>query len=167
MRVEKNIRIIIFVSVVLMIPVIPMVVYSPRGLELSSTVNIHPLSLNVELPESKLRMGEAMNIALTLTNIGDHSIELAFPDTQIFDFSVEAFKGGIIYVWSWDKVFAQMILEVELSPGQSLQRTLSWTPSAPGWFELTGYTVAFWIGGWADGALFNLRAQPIVYEVFK
>lgn len=166
MKVERDTKVVILAVVLFLLLTIPMVVYSAEELGLSSTVNLPPLSLNVELAENQLRRGEVMNVRFTLTNIGNNSIELAFPG-QTFDFSVESMKGVIIYVWSWDKVFIAVMLEIELSPGESLQRTLSWTPSILGWFRLTGYTVTFWLGGWAEGVRLSLRAQPITFEVSK
>lgn len=121
-----------------------------------------PLLLAVELSKRTYILGETLSARFTLTNTALWPIEIVFSSSKTFDFFVRDTDGGVIYQWSWDKMFLQMLSPFHLNPFESISRTLSWTPNVAGWFTLTGFTATFGIGHYGP---FNLATQPIVFEI--
>ena len=155
-----------FAAVVVAIVIIATIGPLSSATGFSQKVTNPPLCLVVELDKGTYVLGEVLKVRFTLTNIGREPILLTFPDTQTFDFLIKDINGEVVHKWSWGWMFAQVIVERSLAPGQSIQEILSWNVGVSGLLTLTGYTVTFWIGSWVDGERLNLTTQPIQFEVF-
>ena len=77
------------------------------------------VSLKLSLDRTVYHVNESVNISLSVINKGDRKICLTFPSAYIADFKVIDENGKLVYQWSHDKAFAQVITTIDLSPGES------------------------------------------------
>ena len=85
--------------------------------------------------QATTRAGGA-HFVLQVTNTTDSVVELTFPSSQSFDFSVMQ-DGRTLWTWSADRSFAQMMRSERVAPGETLSYDAGWTPAAPVEGELT------------------------------
>ena len=76
------------------------------------------LVVAVTTDKNKYDIGEPVEVTICVTNTGDEDITIVFPDAQKADFWV---NRGEVYLWSFDKVFAQMITPVTISSGETVE----------------------------------------------
>lgn len=62
----------------------------------------------------------ALEVKLTVTNRGDRSYILAFPDAQRFDLLIADASGNPVYIWSDDKKFVKEIGQSFVNSKESL-----------------------------------------------
>ncbi|MFC7045434.1 BsuPI-related putative proteinase inhibitor [Halobacteriaceae archaeon GCM10025711] len=62
---------------------------------------------------------DAVTFAFTISNAGDDSVELSFPDGCKADFVVES-EGAERWRWSEGRMFTQMLETQTLAPGESV-----------------------------------------------
>lgn len=67
-----------------------------------------------------------MFVRLTLRSTNTNPVPLTFPSGQSFDLKIYNDRGGIVYVWSADKIFTLAIRNAQLGPGER-----SWALTAP------------------------------------
>jgi parallel beta-helix repeat protein len=116
------------------------------------------LELSITIKKRIITIGETINISLTLKNIGNDTVTLVFPTSQMFDVYLCIDRRPIL-AWSHDKFFLMMVLEITLHPGETFNQTLQWNfyrydqqsgeyiPPKPGHYELMGVCVE---GIWTD-----------------
>jgi len=88
------------------------------------------LSFTIATDKPEYQLGETVFVTLTLTNIGKKKdITIMYGDSKFFDFTVRIPVNSsyeIIYRWSYDKYFFQLVTVVTLHPGDSFGQTLEW-----------------------------------------
>lgn len=72
-----------------------------------------------------------------VTNAGDDPIDLQFSDGQEADLAVEDPDGNEVWRWSAGRMFAQMLQQKELGPGETATYEFEWENAAPGEYEAT------------------------------
>jgi len=132
-----------------------------NGREPSVTAHNRFLRLDVEIGKARYRVGETLEVHLTLRNECEETVTLVFPTSQVFDFSIEGVDSEFLYIWSSDKMFLQTVTKRELRRGDSIRQVLEWTPSRPGTYALKGYTTTFHV----HGEKFQLKTRPLIFEV--
>jgi|GEM_PF-6889432 len=115
----------------------------------------------VKLDEEEHKISETVKIKFILKNIGDKTITLIFPTSQIFDFLITDIDGKYIYQWSSGKIFLPVVTHIELKRGESIQRVLEWIPSGPSIYILKGFTKRFYL----DGETLKLEAPPLRLKI--
>lgn len=71
--------------------------------------------------------GQPVQLRLVKTNISNRPITLTYNTAQRFDFYVRrGISGPVVWQWSEDRVFAQVVERVTLAPGQSQVFSATW-----------------------------------------
>jgi hypothetical protein len=74
---------------------------------------------------------EPIHMKLVVKNPSDRKMQLTFPTAQGFDFIIR--KGReTVWSWSWGRMFAQVLGEASLAPGDSLTYEYTWNGFLPG-----------------------------------
>jgi hypothetical protein len=85
---------------------------------------------------------DVATFTLTVTNEGDESVSLTFPDGQRADFVVrDADTDRECWCWSEGQMFTQMLGTEELAPGESVEYEAEWLPSDTGSYVCRGELV--------------------------
>lgn len=100
-------------------------VVPPPGLGNKSASQPEGLMLQLKTDKDEYAAGEPVSLGLTVTNLGDQVIRLSFPSSQIYDFVVRR-QGQEIWRWSSDKMFAMVLTELKLNPGESRTYHETW-----------------------------------------
>jgi hypothetical protein len=85
--------------------------------ELGSTLNVR-----VE--------GDSARLELHVTNVMPSVVVLEFATSQRYDFDVSDGAGEVVWRWSDDMMFAQVVGQEALQPGGSLRYTATWAAGA-------------------------------------
>ncbi len=103
-----------------------------------------PLRLELAVNKPVYVVGEPVEVRLTLRNAGEAPVRVQFGSAQRFDVIVRR-RGALVWRWSYDKAFVQVIQEVTLSPGQTLAFNAAWGQvdlqgrrAEPGEYEIVG-----------------------------
>ncbi|MDR7556065.1 MAG: BsuPI-related putative proteinase inhibitor [Armatimonadota bacterium] len=75
------------------------------------------LRLQVTVGKEMFVRGEPVGIVLRVVNSAPTPVTLVFPSSQQFDLVVRQ-RGALIWQWSHDKAFLQVIREVSWAPGE-------------------------------------------------
>ncbi|MDH5461842.1 MAG: ABC transporter substrate-binding protein [Candidatus Bathyarchaeota archaeon] len=105
----------------------------------------HGLEFSMTIKNTRIRIGDTVEVTLTLTNISNESVTIWFGSGQSFDLYL--YQSGLPAArWSDDKAFFQWVWDVKLEGGESFSETLQWnfytydsngyTPPSPGEYEL-------------------------------
>jgi hypothetical protein len=79
----------------------------------------------------------------TVTNTGPDSVELSFRSGKRADVAVtDAESGETVWRWSEGRMFTQAISTVELSPGETFDRSFTWNDPPAGEYEAEGTLAA-------------------------
>lgn len=91
------------------------------------TATTVPLSVSVELSTdaASYERGEAIALALVVTNTGEEDIELEYASAQRFEIEI-AGPEGVVWQWSDGRVFTQATETVVLEPGDALEYEATW-----------------------------------------
>ena len=79
--------------------------------------------------------GDSVQMTLHLTSALEEPVVLEFPSAQRSDFSVRRQDGEVVWTWSMDKLFAQVMGSETLLPGETLAYGGTWMPAEPGRYE--------------------------------
>ena len=89
--------------------------------------------------------GEPVGLVLEVRNAGTSPRRLTFPTARTHDFTVSDAGGGEIWRWSHGRLFAQMLEEIELAPGEARRFAVAWdqrsaagAPAPPGRYRVVG-----------------------------
>ncbi|MFQ6019997.1 MAG: BsuPI-related putative proteinase inhibitor [Dehalococcoidia bacterium] len=99
---------------------------------LSPTPTSQPAATQAETPitvttdKREYRVGEPVVMTLVLANRSGQAITLEYRNSQRYDFRVADSDGRVVWRWSEDKLFAQVIGRERLEPGESLQFSETW-----------------------------------------
>ena len=88
-------------------------------------------SLSVDVSEDRVEF------TYDVTNADDEPIELQFSDAQETDLVVEDADGTEVWRWSAGRMFAQMLQQKEIGPGETATYEFEWDDPEPGEYEAT------------------------------
>ncbi len=110
------------------------------------------LRLLLAVGKATYRPGEPVAINLRVTN-GGGEVALTVYSGKQYDFIVQQ-RGALIWQWSHDKGFAQVVRETKMAPGESLafnwtwdQRDLQGRQVEPGTYEISAMFFGVQRGG--------------------
>lgn len=132
------------------VPIIPPTVPSRRPLTNFATRLVGNILYVLSTDRMLYRRDQPVRITLIKTNIGAQPITLTYRTAQRFDFFVRRGRTGpVIWQWSADRVFAQVIERIVLQPSQSQVFRAVWDQRGndglhvgTGIFTITGENVA-------------------------
>ncbi len=114
------------------------------------------LTVNVTLDRYNVSLNETVNISVSVTNIGNQSINLTFPTAKTGDFSIIDSDGTEIYRWSEGKYFIQVITTLTIKPKETvILLTNEWKPSIEG-----TYTIRAWLE-----TVPHVMSSPVIINV--
>ena len=93
----------------------------------NSTVN--GLLLSISLEKNVFEVGEPVNVTLTITNVSSETVDFTVTAMN-FDFLVYNSSNGLVYQWSYLRVFPQYAYIDHLTPGKTLTSTEIWPQTA-------------------------------------
>lgn len=70
--------------------------------------------------------GEPLQMELLVRNPGPAAVTFQFTDSQRYDFAVYNERGTLVWYWSRDKVFAQVLGSLTLAPGEERRYRDRW-----------------------------------------
>ena len=107
--------------------------------------------------------GEPITLVMTIRNRSDSPQSVMLPSSQSYDCSVSTAEGREVWRWSKGVMFAQVITELKLSPGESKSYSQIWDQKAddgavaqPGEYRAIGL-----IPGGAPGT----KSEPVVFTI--
>ncbi len=87
-------------------------------------------------------MAGLVTLTLTVFNPSAALIDVLFATGQQYDFAVSEASGALLWQWSVDMAFAQMLGSVTLAPNESLSYSAEWSPSVTGELTASGALVS-------------------------
>lgn len=100
-------------------------------------------------------------ITFTLGNEHGEEEKVIFPSSQRFNYVLKNSEGDMVYNYSADKMFALVVEEVTIQPGESLQYEIDLKEALP-YIEAGTYTIEGWIT--AEGHEENIATMPFKYD---
>ena len=94
--------------------------------------------------------GGMLSTHFEVDNISENAISVTFPSGQRYDYQILDGSGEILYTWSMDKSFIEMLMDETIEPGQSWlydeQLSLSDLEFKAGEYSVV-YTMSFYVNG--------------------
>lgn len=78
------------------------------------------LKVMVTTDKKIYKKSEPVEVTISVTNKESEDVTLVFPDSQVADFKVKDIFGNMVYQWSFDKCFLQMLTEVTIPSGETV-----------------------------------------------
>jgi hypothetical protein len=92
------------------------------------------LELRLEIQDAsgqgarRFAAGESIGLVLVVSNTSGAPQRLEFPTARTHDFAVADAGGREVWRWSHGRLFAQMLTQIELAPGESRRFAAEWDP---------------------------------------
>ncbi len=80
----------------------------------------------LQLVVTATKGGGNVTFTIGVENSGSATQTLQFGSAQFFDIEVKDHLGNLVWRWSNDKVFATVMLGIDLAPGESSSQTAEW-----------------------------------------
>ena len=100
-------------------------IYSRAG---STAAEAPQTAFTVALDAPTYKAAESLDLLIRLTVRSFEPITLTFPSSQRHDLRIWNDKGEIVYAWSADKLFAQVLTREQVGPGE---RTFAFVANVP------------------------------------
>ncbi len=87
----------------------------------------------------------ADNYTFKLKNISDKSVTLTYNSTQEYEYQIKDQTGNVVYTYSSDKMFGQMIVSKTLAPSEEYQMNVNtdyFSELEPGTYTLEIWSMA-------------------------
>lgn len=84
------------------------------------------VELELSLDKEVYARGEPVQMELVVRNRGPVSVTFEFSDSQRYDFFVAREDGRLVWSWSYDKAFAQVLGSLTLGPGEERRYRARW-----------------------------------------
>ena len=122
-----------------------------------------PLPLKVELilPAAEFPVGTPVEMTLRITNPTDETVRAITAYPGGYDFAVHA-QGREIWRWSHDKVFAAMVGQLVLAPGEVREFTQTWDQKDN---EGRAVPAGQYVGIGFLATLPRLRTEPVAFQI--
>ncbi|MHB8071187.1 MAG: BsuPI-related putative proteinase inhibitor [Candidatus Cryosericum sp.] len=118
--------------------------------------------LSVDFTTDKLiyRVGTKITVRYTITNQAKEPIELTFPTSQQYNWTITDAEGNQVYDWQAGKAFAQMVTKLSIAAGASDTFESSW--DIPRDLKPNGFYVHFTLLDDHPGYLTSRRAAVLM-----
>ena len=88
----------------------------------------HPLTDTSLAASSKVAVGSTVRLALRVTNLAKHFVEVNFPSGQTHEFVILDSVGTEVWRWSTGKMFTQALQNRNVDPNATLSFDEQWKP---------------------------------------
>jgi len=75
---------------------------------------------------AKVAVGAMVNLAIQVTNLAPHSVEVNFPSGQTHEFAILDSTGAEVWRWSTGRMFTQALQNREVGSNQTLSFREQW-----------------------------------------
>ncbi len=118
--------------------------------------------LNVNFTTDKLiyRVGTKITVRYTITNLTTDAIELTFPTSQQYNWTITDAEGKLVYNWQDGRAFTQMVTKLTIPAGASDMFESSW--DIPRDLKPNGFYVHFTVLADSLGILKTQRAAVLM-----
>jgi len=106
------------------------------------------------------RVGTTITVRYTITNQSTQPVELTFPTSQQYNWTITDAEGTRVYDWQAGKAFAQMVTKLTIAAGATDTFTSSWT--IPRDLKPNGFYIHFTLMNGASSALTTRRAAVLM-----
>ncbi len=86
----------------------------------------HPLSDTTLAASAKVAVGKSVELALQVTNLAPHTVEVNFPSGQTHEFVIVDSTGAEVWRWSTGRMFTQALQNREVDANQTLSFRERW-----------------------------------------
>jgi hypothetical protein len=86
----------------------------------------HPLSDTSLAASAKVAVGSTVELALQVTNLAPHTVEVNFPSGQTHEFVILDSMGAEVWRWSTGRMFTQALQNREVDANQTLSFREQW-----------------------------------------
>lgn len=119
-----------------------MVSFIGEGGVFSASVSNDLINFQIFPEKPSYAPGEKVVLHLVLENLGNSTLDLMFPTSQIYDIQI---SGPASYFWRWShgRMFAQVVTTLTIEPGEKKEFTETW-PTEPS-FSPGKYEVLAWL----------------------
>lgn len=110
----------------------------------AEAVTAAALGIALTTDRDRYAPGDTIAAELVVSNRAGHAVTLHFMSGQRYDFSIEDPKKKVVWRWSADRMFTQMLGEETLGPGREelVYRERLPAPRALGTYRVVGTVVA-------------------------
>ncbi|MFN3285085.1 MAG: BsuPI-related putative proteinase inhibitor [bacterium] len=84
------------------------------------------VELVLSVDKDAYALGEPVQMELVVRNPGPGAVTFQFGDSQRYDFVVQDDRGAVVWYWSRDKMFAQVLGTLTLLPGEERRFRERW-----------------------------------------
>lgn len=130
--------------------------------KVSAEKKIAGFKIKLTTPKKVVSRGDNVTLALEIQNVTKHEIKIIYPTAQGYDFEIKDRSGKTVWTWSRGRLFAQVISERTLTPGEKIDFSAVWPQlNNAGRSVKSGKYVIF--GRWlAKGLEDNIQAEITV-----
>ena len=86
----------------------------------------HPLTDTSLAASAKVAVGNKVRLALQVTNLANHSVEVNFPSGQTHEFVIVDSLNAEVWRWSTGRMFTQALQNREVDPNETLSFREQW-----------------------------------------
>lgn len=108
--------------------------------------------------------GQVIDLSLTVRNMSAAPVTLNFPDAFDHDFVISMDPAPIVWMWSSDRAFIQVLTEMPFEAGETREFNARWNqvtddgkPAARGKYSVDAYLLSEAAGTSAPAARFEIR----------
>jgi hypothetical protein len=83
------------------------------------------LRVDMAIGKAAFQIGEPVAIVMSATNTGTTPLAATTTSAQQYEVIVRQ-RGALIWQWSHDKAFAQVVRDIEMAPGATLTYQVTW-----------------------------------------
>jgi hypothetical protein len=111
-------------GVIAVLTIIVALLGAPGG-RLSAERTAGDVKVQVSVGKDAYAIGEPVTVRLRVTNQASGPIAITMYTGQQYDLLVRQ-RGALIWQWSYDKAFTQVVRETSMPPGETLAFTWTW-----------------------------------------
>jgi hypothetical protein len=121
---------------------------------------MHRLSVDFTTDKLIYRVGTKITVRYTIRNPTAGAIELTFPSSQQYNWTITDAQGKVVYNWQFGRAFAQMVTKVTIPAGKSDAFESSW--DIPRDLKPNGFYIHFTLMDDNLGVLMTRRAAVLM-----
>lgn len=89
--------------------------------DFENKVEVTPSPLSLKTSEESPLGHASIKVTLTVRNKGKRTYTLSFPNSKRYDITVKNASGQVVYTWSDDKLFVDVVGTIMIDPGDPIQ----------------------------------------------
>lgn len=111
-------------GILAMLAIVALLAGSPAPLPRAERT-IGNLRVNMAIGKAAFQPGEPVAVVMSVTNMSSAPVVVTMTSAQQYDVVVRQ-RGALIWQWSHDKAFAQVLRDIDMAPGGTLTYQVAW-----------------------------------------